>query len=72
MGVLEVYEKPSDVDPAKFIRIKVAMDVDHALMNGIQIKFEDEGLRLPFTYESLPMIFYCCGKFGHFFKGFHS
>lgn len=37
-GRLLAYEKPSDVDPAKYVWLHVELDITKPLMNGIRTK----------------------------------
>lgn len=66
--MLEIYEVPSESNPVEYMCFNVALNLSWPFLQGLTVKFEDERLWLSFSYESLSMIYYNCGRVGHFFK----
>ena len=56
---------------AKFMRVRVELEIDKPLRRGAYIaSSEDERLWLMFKYEMLPTVCFICGKLGHDKKHF--
>ncbi|KAL8473873.1 hypothetical protein ACS0TY_030652 [Phlomoides rotata] len=68
VGILEGYDKASDIGVLCYMRFKVAIDLSKPLLKGVTVKLGGEQLWIPFKYESLPSYCYCCGLIGHFFR----
>ena len=66
-NVLEVDKRAIQADQAKFLRIRVEMQLDKPLWRGRGYVKNDEGGRIwvDFRYERLPIFCYICGILGH-------
>ena len=64
--VLEVDKRAIQTNQAKFLRIRIEMQIDKPLRKGGYVK-NDEGGRfwVDFRYERLPTLCYRCGILGH-------
>ena len=64
--VLEVDKRAIQTDQAKFLRIRVEVQIDKPLRRGGYVK-NDEGGRfwVDLRYERLPTLCYRCGILGH-------
>ncbi|KAL8456464.1 hypothetical protein ACS0TY_034614 [Phlomoides rotata] len=69
VGLLECFERPSDLMPLDFLRFKVELDITKPLVKGFNIRSSGTVYWVSIRYESLPMI-YCfgCGIVGHFVR----
>ena len=65
--VLEVDKRAIQVDQAKFLRLRVEMQLDKPLRRGggYVKNDEDERIWVDFRYERLPIFCYICGILGH-------
>lgn len=50
------------------MRFRALMDITQPLRRGMHIRVEGEKLWVPFSYESVLIFCFNCGKLGHFFK----
>lgn len=63
---IEVDKRSWQSDQAKFMRVRVDLEIDKPLRRGGYIISTDgERLWLSFKYERLPTICFICGKLGH-------
>ena len=64
--VLDIDKRALQTDQAKFLRIRVELQIDKPLRRGGYIK-NDEGERIwvDFRYERLPTFYFRCGILGH-------
>uniref|UniRef100_A0A7N2MQT9 CCHC-type domain-containing protein n=1 Tax=Quercus lobata TaxID=97700 RepID=A0A7N2MQT9_QUELO len=63
---LEVDRRSWQSDQAKFMRVRVELEIDKPLRRGAYIvSSEEERLWLTFKYERLPTVCFICGKLGH-------
>ena len=63
---IEVHKRSWQSDQAKFMRVRVDLEIDKPLRRGAYITSSDgEHLWLSFKYERLPIVCFICGKLGH-------
>uniref|UniRef100_A0A7N2QZ38 CCHC-type domain-containing protein n=1 Tax=Quercus lobata TaxID=97700 RepID=A0A7N2QZ38_QUELO len=63
---LEVDRRSWQSDQAKFMRVRVELEIDKPLRRGAYIvSSEEERLWLTFKYKRLPTVCFFCGKLGH-------
>nr|POE62312.1 uncharacterized protein CFP56_72888 [Quercus suber] len=63
---IEVDRRSWHSDQAKFMRVRVELEIDKPLRRGAYIaSSEGERLWLTFKYERLPTVCFICGKLGH-------
>ena len=63
---LEVDRRSWQSDQAKFMRVRVELEIDKPLRRGAYIvSSEEERLWLTFKYERLPTVCFICGKLWH-------
>ena len=63
---MEVDMRSWQSDQAKFMRVRVELEIDKPLRRGAYIvSSEEEQLWLMFKYERLPTVCFICGKLGH-------
>ena len=63
---IEVDRRSWQSDQAKFMRVRVELEIDKPLRRGAYIASSDgERLWLTFKYERLPTVYFICGKLGH-------
>ena len=63
---LEVDRRSWQSDQAKFMRVRVELEIDKPLRRGAYIvSSEEERLWLTFKYERLPIVCFIYGKLGH-------
>ena len=64
--LIEVDRHSWQSDQAKFMRVRVELEIDKPLRRGTYIaSSEDERLWLTFKYERLPTVCFICGKLRH-------
>ncbi|XP_023874702.1 uncharacterized protein LOC111987231 [Quercus suber] len=70
--VLEVDKRALQADQAKFLRVRVEVQIDKPLRRGGYVKNEEgERIWVDFRYERLPIFCYRCGILGHDEKHCH-
>ena len=63
---IEVHKRSWQYDQAKFMRVRVDLEIDKPLRRGAYITSSDgERLWLSFKYERLPIVCFIFGKLGH-------
>ena len=63
---IEVDRHSWQFDQAKFMRVRVDLEIDKPLRRGAYITSSvGERLWLSFSYERLPRVCFICGKLGH-------
>ena len=63
---IEVDRRSWQFNQAKFMRVRVELEIDKPLRRGAYIaSSEGERLWLTFKYERLPIVCFICGKLGH-------
>ena len=63
---MEVDRRSWQSDQAKFMRVRVELEIEKPLRRGAYIVSSDEErLWLTFKYERLPTVCFICGKLGH-------
>ena len=63
---IEVHKRSWQYDQAKFMRVRVDLEIDKPLRRGAYItSLDGERLWLSFKYERLPILCFICGKLGH-------
>ena len=63
---MEVDRRSWQSDQAKFMRVRVELEIDKPLRRGAYIvSSKEERLWLTFKYERLPTICFICGNLGH-------
>ena len=63
---IKVDKRSWQFDQAKFMRVRVDLEIDKPLRRGAYItSFDGERLWLSFKYEQLPTVCFICGKLGH-------
>ena len=63
---IEVHKRSWQSDQAKFMRVRVDLEIDKPLRRGAYItSLDGERLWLSFKYERIPIVCFICGKLGH-------
>ena len=63
---IEVHKRSWQSDQAKFMRVRVDLEIDKPLRRGAYItSLDGERLWLSFKYKRLPIVCFICGKLGH-------
>lgn len=64
--VLEVDQAEGEDCIGRFLRVRIQLDVEQALMRGAFIQFPDDGSKwVSFRYEHIPEYCFVCGHLGH-------